>query len=201
MTWAASGYLDTSWLDGGIRSINKDWYQVTVHVRDVAVGGPYVQVWWRPDENTAWVQVGANITTEGIVNLAFPTASYGPKAQLRIYLYRGTLDGSLTTPQVEAVVLKYIERPEEYRTFTRTYEFGSGQVWRNGLPTRKTLRAWLADLATLRTSAEPLTLTTWYGVVYTGHIIDYDVKEIREQKADLQDAGSLLAVLRFQELA
>jgi len=208
MDWAARGYLDTSWIDGGIRSINKDWYQVTLHVRDVAIWytpppvsyGPYVKVYWRPDEATAWAQVGAAVGTEGIVNLTFPAGSYGPKCQLRIYLYRGALDIVETTPQVEAVVLKYIERPEEYRTFTRTYEFSSGQTWRNGLPTGKTLAGWLADLALLRTSAEPLTLTTWYGAPYTGHIVDYDVKEIREQRGDLQDVGSLLAVIRFQEL-
>ena len=92
VTYALNGYLYTSWFDGNIRTINKDWVQVELDVRNVgaaADGAPYIAVAWRSDDAGSWVTLGT-VETNGLSTLTFPAASYSAKCQLRIYLYANT---------------------------------------------------------------------------------------------------------------
>ncbi len=201
MTWDSKGHLITSWLDGNIRTIEKDWIEVVLDVQHVGTGtGPYVQVKWRPDENTAWVQLGANVTVNGLNTVAFPTGSHGAKCQIRIDLAEGLEDGAYQTPHVEAVVVKYLERPKDLRGFTRTYELSTWDINRPGAPVAKSLAQQVADLETLRESKEPLTWYAWWGGVYTVHIIEYSGSEAREKRGDLMDSGTINVTLLLQAL-
>jgi len=192
------GYLYTSWFDGGLYTVNKDWLAVEV---DVEVCDAYrtVAVAWRPDTSTAWVAVGSTIVASGLAVLAFPVGSNSLKCQLRIEVGR-TDSGSyeLSTPIVRAMVLKYLERPRDIQAFTRTYEWSSRQVWRNGTPVQLSYGAWLTQLSTLRNLAEPFTFTHCSGNTYTCHIVDYNVTEAIEERGDLRDEMTALATVRLQ---
>jgi len=202
MDYATSGYLDLSWIDGNIRTINKDWIAVEVDADDVGSGAgePYVVISWRPDEVTAWATVGT-INTTGITSLTFPTSTYGAKAQLRVTLYRGTLAEVATTPQVQAVVLKYMERPADSVAWTRTYLLSERGYNRAGFPGRRGLAAWVALLASLRESAEPLTFWPFWGVhsdtSYRVHWINYSASELR---AEVDGAASIIVTVKMQRL-
>ncbi len=202
MDYAESGHLDLSWVDGNIRTINKDWLAVEVDALDVGAGAgePYVVVSWRPDENAEWTEIGV-VNSTGITSLAFPAGTYGAKAQLRIALHRGTLDSVVKTPQVQAVVLKYMERPEDSVAFTRTYLLGERGYNRAGASGRRTLAEWVSVLRTLRESAEPLTYWPVWGLAsdtsYQVHWVNYAVTE---QRAEVDGAMSFVVTVKMQRL-
>jgi len=205
MDWAADGYVDLSWVDGGIRTVEKDWIEVTVDCRDVGYSAgsnfPYVELWWRKDEATAWSQIDTDVIATGISSKSFTTSTYSSKAQLRVKLFRGSMDGTTTTtPQVEAIVLRYMERPDDLRAFTRTYEFSDGMNWRSGQECKMTLAQWVTQLETLRESKEPLTWTTWWGGSYTVHIVDYSCSERIERTNEIKDRGTIMATVRLQAI-
>jgi hypothetical protein len=110
-------------------------------------------------------------------------------------------DDDRYTPQVLAVVVKYLERPRDSRTFTRTYEFASSARWRTGAPVQLSLAEQMAQLETLRESAEPLDFYSWWGGIYKVHITNYAASEQRERLNDLQDTGSIIIVVTLQEVS
>lgn len=199
--WQVTGYLDFSWVDGNLRTINKDWISVKVHVEKVSAvaGGAYVQVWYREDDTTAWAQVGANITTEGVQSVSFASSTYGGKVQLRVYLYRGTFGSDTVTPQVQALEIKYLERPPSLYSFTRTYRWSDDMVWRSGEPSNLTFGEWMTNLVTLRDSAEPLSYTHRSGLTRSVHIVRFNVMENWDTR-DMNDHGTALAALELVEV-
>ncbi len=201
-TWAEEGYLDLSWVDGNIRTIDKDWIEIQLDLDDVGdgEGEPAVAIYWRPDESTAWAQVGADITAEGISFVQFAAATYGPKLQLRVFLIRGTLGGATKTPQVHAVVVKYLERPQDSRAFTRTYLLSERLVYRNGVQVAQSITEQMANLETLRNAKEPLTWTTWYGAQYSVHVVNYACSEIPQGIEEGEAPGYILATLQLQRV-
>jgi hypothetical protein len=196
--WASTGYIILPWVDGNIRTINKDWIQVQVAARNVSATGPYIKVFWRPDEATAWVQLGINVTTTGITLLSFPAQSYGSKAQIKVELWSGTLNGTTVSPEVEAVVVKYLERPADSQSFTRMYELSTHALWRNGLPNTLNLAQQVTQLSTLRNSAEPLTWYPWFGGNYQVHIVNYSATELHEAEVSGADTGTIVVMVQLQ---
>lgn len=200
MDYAASGTIDLPWIDGNIRTINKDWVQVELDVSGVSPGVSWVDAYYRTAEDAAWVQVGSRITAVGIATVAFPTSTYGGKVQLRIALGQAAAL-SAVTPQVEAVVLKYMERPQDSVAFTRTYILKQKSPNRSGASGTKSLAQWVTTLRTLRESAEPL---TWYpfwgidaGVSYNVHIVNYAVSEIRSETG-ISAAASMVCTVKLE---
>jgi hypothetical protein len=208
MDYLSAGNLTTSWIDGGIRTIDKDWLEVQVHATNVGSGAgePYIAIYWRPDEDTPWELVpnlldttNHRVIAPGLSTCSFPVNSYGGKAQLNIALYRGTLNSVVVTPIIEAIVLKYLERPKDLRAFTRTYEL-SHMADRSGTARTRTVAAQIADLSTLRNAKEPLTLRTWYGTTYTVHMTDYQAAEQIEWRDDVQDEGRVIVTMKLIEI-
>ncbi len=182
--YAPFGHLLTSWIDGNLLTIPKDWLQVEVFQTNPGAlenDPPYTSLAWRPDEFSDWVAVGGKITTNGVSRVTFPMGSCTPKSQLRIELHRGTHYGAQATPIVEAVVVKYLERPQDLRAFTRTYELSSNAHWTSGLPVGLSLAEQLKQLETLREQQEPLTWYPWFGGSYQVHISNYSFSEVRER--------------------
>lgn len=200
MDYAGVGTLDLSWVDGNIRTINKDWLRVELDVDGVGEGedDAYVVVYWRPDDVTAWASLG-EVRTTGISHVEFPAATYGPKLQLRIELHRGVdEDGNDVTPQVAAVVLKYMERPEDAISFTRTYLL-SERGYGRGAQGRQGLAEQVALLRTFRESAEPLRFWPFWGVAadvsYLVHWVNYSATE---QRAEVDGAASIVVTVKMQ---
>lgn len=201
MNYADTGYLLTSWFDGNIRTIEKDWMAIELDIynsdTDEASESDTVRVYWRPDEETAWEALSAAFATRGLVTLAFPADSHSTKLQLKVEL--ASYDGT-STPRVEAIVLKYMERPEDVRSYTRTYKLASRLENRNGVIVTRSLAQQLDDLRTLREAKEPLTHHAWYGTERTVHIVDYSVSEMPDEQSEAGDKGVMLAVVRLQEV-
>ena len=199
MDYAYNGTIDLPWVDGNLRTIDKDWVQVELDVDSVSLPLAYVVVYWRPDEDTEWEQLGAPIQTTGISICAFPAASFGAKAQLRILLSRGPFGTSAATPHVHAVVLKYLERPSPYQIFTRSYLLQSDATTRAGLPVPLSLEQQIQQLETLRASKEPLTWLPWWSnaTTYQVHIVQYNASEQRTLTRPGSDAGSVVVSLRL----
>jgi hypothetical protein len=196
ITYAAQGKLDTSWIDGGIRTVVKDWIDVEIDASNFGGGGlDAVTLYWRPDETTAWVSLGSAISA-GVTTMDFPASSYSAKSQIRVLLTRSP--GS-ETPIVEAVIVHYMERPLDVRSYTRTYEFSSKQDWRNGTSVLDSLATRLGWLRTLREASEPLTWVNWLGESHSVHIVQYSATESVEARGD-QDTGTVLVMLTMQEV-
>lgn len=204
MTYSASGYLTLSMVDGGIRTVNKDWIRVEVDARNVgavAEGAPYGEIWYRTDIGEAWTKLDTNIVTIGLSSISFPTTTYGAQIQLRIMLYAGTLNGVVTTPRIEAVVLKYMLRPTDIRIFTRMYKLGKDMTLRNGVPITTSVAQQVAWLKTLRDSAEPLAwLPVWDTEMKTVHVIDYSAGEDIGETQPIMDVIEMTVRVRLQEL-
>ncbi len=201
--YLTTGWLKTSWIDGNLRTVEKDWLAVEVDCEDVGAtaDGQYITIEYRTLEDATWTFIDA-VVVEGVSRLALPTGSHSTKIQLRVKLLRNTATEHLEdTPKCLAVVLKYMERPTDVQMFTVTYEWSSRQLWRNGEPVQMTPGAWLTQLATLRNLAEPFTYYHVAGNSYTCHIIDYNVAVGREEMGDLKDELTLTAVVRLQVIA
>lgn len=203
-SWADSGYLETSWFDGNILTVDKHWIDLTLYVRNTGVSpAPSYLVYWRPDENTGWASLAASqAISSGAVELAFPAGSYSKKMALRIYLVRGYYTSVLyvETPVVEAAVIRYMERPEDSKVFSRAYDFSDFGVWRNGEQRAQSMAQQYADLRTLRESKAPLTWTAWWGTSYTVHIVEYATTEVRESVGTVGDQGRMIVTMKLQEV-
>lgn len=203
MNWAESGSLTLSWLDGGIRTINKDWMFVELDCRNVAPDpGPAVEVWWRPNETTAWASLGT-ITTPGIQRLPFPAGSYSSKCQVLVELNRGLMQAwaEPVSPFVEAIVVRYMERPPDLRQFSRTYRLGTLMSWRSGAQRVLNIAQQMAFVQTMRESAEPLGFTTFWGGEYAVQLVDYAVMEEPVRSNDLRQEAVMLLTMRLQVVA
>jgi hypothetical protein len=211
MDYVATGTIDLPWIDGNIRTINKDWVQVEIDARNCDVDRPgtppaygnRVEIYYRTEEDAAWTLLG-HVHAAGISTVAFPASTYGGKVQLRIGLW--TADGAnplSPPPQVEAVVLKYMERPADAVAFTRTYILKGRSPNRAGSTGVKSLAQWVTILQTLRESAEPLTFYPFWGVdagvSYNVHIANYAVSEVRSE-VGVSAAASMIATLKLNQV-
>jgi hypothetical protein len=203
-SWAESGYLETSWFDGNILAVDKNWMDLTLYVLNTGPSPePGYLVYWRPNEETGWARLDAyKAIDDGAVILSFPVGSYSKKMALRVYLTRGYFTSSdyVDTPVVQAIVVRYIERPRDSKAFTTTYELADAGVWRSGEQRNLSLAQQFADLRTLREAKEPLTWTAWWGTSYKVHIVEYNVSPVRDGPGTMRDIGRMLATIKLQEM-
>lgn len=195
--YAVTGEWFSSWIDGNIRTVEKDWLAVEVDARSVPAVLGAVRIEWRPDEDTEWALLGVVEQSNVITELSFPTGSHSGKCQLRVSLGRSE---ATDTPRIEALVVKYLERPQDIRSHTRAYKLADRLENRNGVVTTRSLAEQLADLRTLREAKEPLTWRAWYGTEYQAHIVDFSVSEMPDEERGTSDKGAMLAIVRLQEI-
>lgn len=197
--WAAEGVWESSWFDGNLRTVAKDWMHVELDVEHAAVGGPQVVVEYRMMEGDAWSPLGM-VAQNGITTLDFPSNTYSNKLQLRLILQRGVYDGVQDTPRVNAIVIKYLERPDVIHTYLRTYVLSPRQETRGGGIVTTEIAEQIAWLRTLASEKEPLIWTPWYGgPTRRVHILRYNATERREE-IGLQDHGSVIVAVQLQEV-
>ena len=195
------GYWYSSWIDGNIRLTYKDWMTLEIDALGLAYDQfgeriDYITVAYRYSDNDGWTTLG-EVNTNGLTKLTFGANSYSLKLQLRLHFY--TTD-RLYSPRVEAIALKYMERPDDIRSMARHYKLADRLENRNGVVVTRSLAQQLADLRTLRQVKEPVTLHTWYGTPYTVHVVDYSVSELPEEMRGTGDKGQMLAIVRLQEI-
>jgi hypothetical protein len=204
MTYAEEGWIELSRIDGNLAVVDKDWQSIRLDISNVYTGDPQpVKVYWRTVQGGGWTEVASDIgmIIEGVNVFTLPAGTWGKWLDLRIWLGR-TLwpdaSGYYKSPRVKAIVLKYMERPQDLKAFTRTYAWGTEQVWRDGAPVDLSYGEWLTQLETLRESAEPLSFEHLSGNTYLVHIIKYDGSEPLERRVDGRDYLSAVVTVQLQ---
>lgn len=198
--YAETGELLTSWFDGNLMTVEKDWSAIEVDAERVGEGAaPNIQVYYRTQEDGAWTLAGT-VTTVGYTAMVLASpASHSTKIQLKVVLNRGTWLGANDTPHLLGLVIRYLERPAIIHTHTRTYRLGAHTRNRIGTEVQTSLAQQITDLRTLASEAEALTWRTWYGATYPVAIMMYNATEIRNEVGGL-DIGYVLVSVRLQEI-
>jgi hypothetical protein len=202
MTYAEEGWLQLSRVDGNLVVVDKDWQSITIDVSNFYTGNP-VTVYYRLTEAGSWIALTPDTTSlmVGINVFTLPAATWGKWIEIKIKL-EDTLwpdaTGYLKSPRVKAIVLKYMERPQDLKAFLRTYAFGNHAVWRDGSPVQLSYAEQIAQLETLRESAEPLTYEHISGATYSVHIVEYNGTEVFERREEGQDNISALVSVKLQ---
>lgn len=197
--YADYGIWESSWFDGNLRTIDKDWMSLELDVEHVEPDGPMVYVYYRLQEKAAWTYLGVG-TTEGVLTFNFPAQSYGPKIQLRLRLESGSYGGQYDTPRVNAVVLKYLERPDVIHTHLRTYFLSPRQETRAGALVTVSVAEQIDWLRQLASEKEPLIWRAWYGSERRVHVLRYNATEQREEIGTSEDTGSVIVAVQLQEV-
>lgn len=198
--YAETGELLTSWFDGNLMTIEKDWSAIEVDAERVGEGAaPNIQVYYRTQEGGTWTLAGT-VTEVGYTAMALASpASHSTKIQLKVVLNRGTWLAEDDTPHLLGLVIRYLERPAIIHTHTRTYRMGPHTHNRIGTEVQKSLAQQITDLRTLASEAEALTWRTWYGATYQVAIMMYNATEIRNEVGG-NDVGYVLVSVRLQEI-
>lgn len=197
--YAAQGELVSSWFDGNLMTIEKDWSAIEVDAERVGEDdAPNIQVYYRLAESGSWTLAGT-VTSVGYTRFTLDSASHSTKVQLRVVLNRGTWLGADDTPHLLGLVIRYLERPPIIHTHTRTYRLGPHTRNRVGTEVQRSLVDQIADLRALASEAEALTWRTWYGATYQVAIMMYNATEIRNEVGG-QDVGYVLVSVRLQEV-
>lgn len=194
--YEASGEFTSSWFDTNLQTINKDWMTLQVHADGLAVDHQEIVIAYQMTEGGVWTTLG-NAVVSGISSFSFPVDSYGPKIRLKLTL---TTDDYTKTPNLIAVVLKFLERPDAVHTHLRTYRMGPGVADRNGNALQTSVAQCITNLQALASEKEPLSWRAWYGTVRAAHIIMYNATEIRSEQIQGGDEGSITVVVRLQEV-
>jgi hypothetical protein len=204
MTYAVEGWLELSRIDGNLAVVNKDWQSVRLDIANIYPGSSAVELYYRLTRNGAWIAVAPDTTTllEGVNVFTLPANTWGMFIDLKILIKHDLWPSSSSTyyksPRVRAIVLKYMERPQDLKAFLRTYAFGNHAVWRDGSPVQLSYAEQIAQLETLRESAEPLSYEHISGAVYSVHIVEYNGTEVFERREDGQDNISALVSVKLQ---
>lgn len=198
--YAEQGELVTSWFDGNLMTVEKDWSAIEVDAERVGSGAaPNIEVYYRTEEGGAWTLAGT-VTEVGYTVMALASStSHSTKIQLKVILNRGTWLSQDDTPHLLGLVIRYLERPAIIHTHTRTYRLGPHTRNRIGTEVQRSLADQIADLRALAGEAEALTWRTWYNATYTVAIMMYNATEIRNEVGGL-DVGYVLVSVRLQEI-
>lgn len=197
--YADYGVWESSWFDGNLRTIDKDWMSLELDVEHVEADGPLVEVYYRLQEGDSWTVLGTG-NTNGIMTFNFPAQTYSPKIQLRLRLEAGSYNGVTDTPRVNAVVLKYLERPDVIHTHLRTYLLAPRQETRSGAPVTVSVADQIGWLRRLAGEKEPLIWRSWYGSERRVHVLRYNATEQREEVGAVADVGSVIVAIQLQEV-
>lgn len=196
--YAEAGEWISSWIDGGLRTVNKKWLRFDIETYGVETNPGIVLVSYRTSDSAAWTTADFVFTANGVSQITLPTTLVATKLQLRLTLYSST-DG-LSTPRVSFIGIRYLERFDNIMTYTRIYELSSRQVMRHGVPYPRSLAEQVADLETLRSSTSPLSWYPWWSpdAAITCYIMDIGGAEMTDEMIEADaDKGTITVNARL----
>jgi hypothetical protein len=146
-TFKASGTLTTYWETFGFPEFEKAIFQTVVHGRDLTQDD-FVKIEYQVDnesDNTQWRPLGRTVGTADRQVLDFNSGEGAMvvSLRLRITLNRSTTDKS-KTPKVDAIIVKFLAKPEERLGWTFTIPIGKKSI---GDMDGKQSKAWLRSLS------------------------------------------------------
>lgn len=102
--YAETGFVQSSYFDANLPSINKLYSSVTVK-HDPLGSGHSIQVYYRFDESESWTYLGvSNVVGAKEATLSFASGTYSKKISLKVIL--NTSDPT-TTPKLTELVMQY----------------------------------------------------------------------------------------------
>lgn len=161
-----SGRLYTSWIDGGLVNIIKDWISLDVIASNLDTDSYYINVYYRFDEGDAWTLLG-KVDTEPAETLDFATSTTSRRVQLRFDFYTTE---SYNSPELWGFAIRFVERPEPKLYFTIQLILADKLLMHNGSTEQRSVAQQWSDIADARAADEAITFVDSAGVSYTVHV-------------------------------
>jgi len=132
------GFLYSSWIDGGLINIPKQWADLSVLVSNVSPDVK-ISVNYRSDEEGEWQALGS-ISEGSLGDFSFPHGFSSIKLQLRFDFYT---ERPTISPLLHGYALRYIPRPDTKMTFQMQLTIADDLELHNGaIEMRSVVEQW-----------------------------------------------------------
>lgn len=162
----ARGRLYTSWIDGNLQNITKDWVDLDVVCSNIDSAEYFISVYYREDEDDSFTKLG-DVKTEPLTELSFPSSTYGLKLQLRFDFYTNE---TYNTPQLLGYSLRYIPRPDTKQVFQCQLVIADNMELHNQTKETKSLSTLWTNLKTARDADEAIAFVDPMGDSHDVHV-------------------------------
>ncbi len=173
------GQLYSSWISGGLKTIQKQWNDLTVLASNLSASY-YIKVYYRLTEDGSWTSLGT-IQTEPMQKLTFPAATLSRRLQLRFDLYTTE---SQNSPLLWAYSVRYLPRPTVKQRFQMTLQIGENIELANGAREQKSLATQWTNLVTARSAESAIAL-----VDPEGNSTQVNIEQLFRQRLPSQDVA------------
>jgi hypothetical protein len=181
----ARGRLYTSWIDGNLQNIIKDWVDLDVIVSNIDSDQYFVSVYYRFDEDDSWTSLG-DAKTEPVTNLEFSTDTTGRKIQLRFDFFTNE---SYNTPQLLGYSLRYIPRPDTKQMFNVQVLIADDLELHNRTKETRSVSTLWSDLVAAREADEAVTFIDPLGTSYNVHVNALARQLVRRREVNSTQVG------------
>lgn len=161
--YSQDGWLYTSWIDGNLITIAKDW--VDIDVVSTCVDGTAIELYYRFDEADAWTYLGT-VTATGTTRLVFPVGTVSDRIQLAFRLQRTAAE---TTPMLWGYALRFVPRPIPKQYITVQVVLADQIELITGRDERTSAQQW-EDLLAARNASEAVPFVDTAGRAYMVHV-------------------------------
>lgn len=116
------GYVDMGYISDGALGLNKVFVSILVVSRNLSSGQLFCVIYYRLDDATTWTKVSTTITTSPTQEVVFSTTyPVGKRLQVRARLMKDGGQGLLTTPVIEALLIKGVTIYPGSYTYTLSF--------------------------------------------------------------------------------
>jgi hypothetical protein len=181
-SFAAQGYLETSWFDADLRKTTKDWGAVTIEADSIATGKT-ITVLYKVDNDVNWLggtsgdwhtSTGADTTgtisstTKNQATLYFPPSTYGYRIKFQIQF---DTNAPTVSPRLTAFLLRYDIVSDNVYGFQFAIKCTNGSRL-DGKPMGKKWQTQVTDFWTTAEKKEPVVLYDPQNTAWTVRIED-----------------------------
>jgi hypothetical protein len=181
----ARGRLYTSWIDGNLQNIIKDWVDLDVIISNIDTDQYYITVYYRFDEDDSWTSLG-DAKTEPVTKLTFSTSTTGRKIQLRFDFFTNE---SYNTPQLLGYSLRYIPRPDTKQMFNVQVLIADDLELHNRTKETRSVSTLWSDLVAAREADEAVTFIDPMGTSYSVHVNALARQLVRRREVNNTQVG------------
>jgi hypothetical protein len=172
------GYLYTSWIDGNLLTIAKDWIDVAIVA--TCPPGTSIEVYYRFEDEGLTAVLGT-VNASGTSQLAFPVNTVSDRIQLVFKLQ--TTDPN-RTPILWGYALRFVPRPIPKQYITVQLLLADNVELHSGRDSRSAEEQW-ADLLAARNATEAISFVDSGGRSYSVHI-----DQMTRQRVDVDELNS-----------
>lgn len=166
------GTIETDWIYGGLKDVDKDWESVTIMGDDIDANHP-IRVYWLDEDSTAWEYLG-ECTANG-QELRWDDYTTRPNSKqlcIGLGLYAKSSVNYQGTPIVRAVRVKYHNMVTDTWRWSFPLQVSDSQTMLDGALNTYTAAQQVAHLDALTKQVPPVILTDVSGEQYECKIVD-----------------------------